>query len=194
MTDMYIGIDEAGRGPLAGPVAVGIVMVPYTFDVTKEFPGIADSKALSEKKREELFERLALLHHKGALRYTVAFSLASTIDQVGITKAVTRALRRGIHRLAPEPRSTYILLDGLLHAPSRYKQRTIIGGDRIEPIISLASIAAKVRRDRLMRRLGKKFPVYSFELHKGYGTDLHRGAIKQFGLCAIHRKSFCHNF
>ena len=185
-----VGVDEAGRGPLAGPMAVGVVVAHKNFAIAELFPGVADSKVLSEKKREELYALLLKYTKQGLLRFTVIFVSPATIDRVGLTKATMRAVFRGVRKLAPESDGHFILLDGLLQAPKEYKQETIVRGDATEPIISLASIAAKVRRDRLMHRLAKKYPQYGFEIHKGYGTKLHRKNIKKFGLSDVHRKSF----
>jgi ribonuclease HII len=192
MKGLLLGVDEAGRGPLAGPVAVGAVIVPAFFDIREQFPGIADSKVLSEKKREELFEMTERMQTEGILRYIVVFASAQTIDNDGITKAVRDAVYKGIQTLAPEAEGVRVLLDGLLHAPPEYVQETIVRGDATEPVISLASIAAKVSRDRLMKTMGEKFPHYGFEKHKGYGTKAHKEAIAAHGLCEEHRKTFCH--
>lgn len=193
MARYSIGIDEAGRGPLAGPVAVGIIMAPKNFDITKAFPCVADSKKLSEKKREEIF---VLLKQKckrmSSLRYIVVFASAKIIDKRGISYAVQHSIYKGIRILAPDPTECHVVLDGLLKAPPEYSQQTIIRGDASEPIISLASIAAKVTRDRLLCRLAKKYPGYGFEKHKGYGTAAHYAAIERYGLCALHRRSFIH--
>ncbi len=191
-----VGVDEAGRGPLAGPVAVGVVMVPQNFNIKKVFPGVADSKKLTEKKREEIYTLLQQAQRNETLRYVVVFASAQMIDRDGITKAVRDAVWRGVYKLVcrylgpREQSSVRVLLDGLLVAPPEYVQKTIIRGDATEPIISLASIAAKVERDRLMVEYAKKFPNYGFEVHKGYGTQKHLAAIKKFGLCAIHRTTF----
>ena len=187
-----LGIDEAGRGPLAGPVAVGVVAVPEGFDVVKEFPGVADSKQLSEKKREGLYAVLTARAALGDVRFTVEFEDAATIDEVGIVRAVGRALSRGIETLAPDAALVKVLLDGALHAPPEYTQETIIHGDALIPIISLASVAAKVERDRLMCELALRYPRYGFDTHKGYGTRAHYDMLAQYGLCAIHRRSFIH--
>ncbi len=187
-----LGVDEAGRGPLAGPVSVGVVMVPERFDVAKEFPGVADSKKLSEKKREKIFEMLEERVARGDARFTVEFESAEVIDEEGIAIAVRRALWRGVNSLAPDSALVHVLLDGSLKAPPEYSQETIINGDELVPIISLASIAAKVSRDRLMLELAKKYPEYQFEKHKGYGTALHYEMLKKHGLCVIHRRSFIH--
>ena len=195
-----IGVDEAGRGPLAGPVAVGVVIAPAFFDIKENFPGVADSKTLSPDKREELFTKLEAFANAGALRWVVTFASARTIDTKGLTYAVRSCVYKGVRTLAPReasgqaPSGYHVLLDGLLRAPPEYAQQTIIGGDFSEPIISLASIAAKVKRDRLMRRLAKKYPAYGFEMHKGYGTAKHHEAIVQFGPCAIHRRTWIKDY
>jgi len=176
---------------LAGPVAVGVVKMPVGFDISKYFPDAADSKILSEQKREEIYARMLMLRAKKMLNFTVRFSSAAVIDRIGITKAVHRCIYKGIETLAPKPAGIKVLLDGLLHAPKKYKQKTIICGDATEPVISLASIAAKVHRDRLMKRYAKTYPTYGFEKHKGYGTALHQKNIQKFGLSVLHRRSYC---
>jgi ribonuclease HII len=186
-----IGVDEAGRGPLAGPVALGFVRAPKSFDISKHFPGLKDSKEISERKREALYERILLFARIGKLDFCVRYSMAATIDRLGLTRAVRKATHRGVRALAPEPRNVRVVLDGLLFAPQEYEQETIIGGDEREPLIMLASIVAKVRRDRLMRLLSQRYPVYGFDEHKGYGTKAHYRALKRVGLCDIHRRSFC---
>lgn len=182
-----LGVDEAGRGPLAGPVAVGIVIAPRGFDIAKAFPGVADSKKLSEGKREEIFK---ILKNQDKVRWCVRYASHESIDRVGMTRVVRAAIGRGVRWLSPEPAGAKVLLDGLLHAPPEYAQETIIGGDDSEPIISLASIAAKVSRDRLMYRLAKLYPEYQFEKHKGYGTALHYDMLKKYGPSVIHRRSY----
>ena len=187
-----LGVDEAGRGPLAGPVSVGVVAVPEGFEVEKEFPGVADSKKLSEKNREKIFEILEARTVLGDVRFAVEFESAETIDEEGIAVAVRRALWRGVNKLAPDAALVKIQLDGALRAPPEYSQETIVNGDELIPLISLASIAAKVSRDRLMLVLAKEYPQYGFEQHKGYGTKLHYEMLKKHGLCVIHRRSFVH--
>lgn len=209
-----LGVDEAGRGPLAGPVAVGVVLVPEGFDVVKAFPGVADSKKLSEKNREKIYEMLVVRNMLGDTRFAVEFEDALTIDREGIVPAVRRALTRGVNMLAPletgrlktagalpgasltgrapDISNVFIYLDGSLRAPSEYAQETIIHGDALIPLISLASIAAKVERDRLMLALAKEYPQYGFEEHKGYGTKMHYDRLLEYGPCAIHRRSFLH--
>lgn len=188
--EFLIGVDEAGRGPLAGPVAVGIVAVPMGFDVLREFPGVKDSKLLSGQKREIIFNIVERRLRAGDLRAQVRLSGSAYIDRFGITRAVRKALWSGVRSLG-EPESTVILLDGLLRAPKEYTQRTIIKGDLRVPVIALASILAKVTRDRIMEELSAEYPEYGFEQHKGYGTQSHRRAIKRWGLTEIHRKTFC---
>ncbi len=192
MVDEYlIGVDEAGRGPLAGPVSVGVVAVPLGFDVLREFPMVRDSKLLSRQKREVIFIEVEKRASRGDLQFIVRFSDHLYIDRFGISRAVERAVASGVRALAA-PAHGMVLLDGLLRAPKTYAQRTVIGGDLKVPVISLASILAKVTRDRTMEQLAMFYPEYGFDQHKGYGTLEHRRAIKRHGLCAIHRKSFVH--
>ena len=185
-----LGVDEAGRGPLAGPVSVGVVAVPEGFDVATEFPGVTDSKKLSEKKREKLFEMLEARTVCGDVRFVVEFESAETIDREGIVPAVRRALVRGVNALAPDAALVMVKLDGSLRAPAEYAQETIVHGDALVPVISLASIAAKVSRDRLMLELAKQYPDYGFEKHKGYGTKAHYDMLEKHGPSIIHRRSF----
>lgn len=191
MRRFLIGIDEAGRGPLAGPVSVGAVCVERSFDM-QLIPGARDSKKMSEKAREAVFAQMETLKKDGALRFAVAFSSAQVIDSRGIVPAIRSALERVLSTLDVSPDECEVLLDGGLKAPSHFThQKTIIRGDDSEPVISLASIAAKVSRDRLMRREAQEFPEYGLEVHKGYGTKAHREAIQRLGLSPIHRASFC---
>ena len=192
MQRIVVGVDEAGRGPLAGPVAVGVVAVPKNFNIKKAFPGVGDSKKLTEKKREEIYKQALIYRRAGKINFCVKFGSAKAIDTSGITKTVRRGVWSGIKKLAPEAAGVQVLLDGLLHAPPEYAQETIIRGDASEPVISLASIVAKVSRDRLMCKLAKEFPNYGFEVHKGYGTKAHQHAIERFGVSEVHRKTFCH--
>lgn len=187
-----LGADEAGRGPLAGPVAVGVVSVPEGFDVAREFPGVRDSKKLSEKKREALFAMLETRSALGDVRFVVELESAKTIDREGIGSAVRRALWRGVNALASDAALVEVLLDGALKAPPEYAQKTIVNGDDLVPLISLASVAAKVTRDRLMVAYAKRYPTYDFQRHKGYGTRAHYSSLEKYGPCAIHRRTFIH--
>ena len=186
-----LGVDEAGRGPIAGPVAVGIVRAPAEFDFFTVFPKLNDSKKLSEKRREALFDILVEQVRLGALSFCVKSVDAKTIDREGISPSVRSCVHAGIRELSPEPISK-VFLDGLLFAPDGYEQETVEGGDATMPVIMLASVAAKVSRDRLMKKKKKKYPLYGFEKHKGYGTKTHYEKIREHGLCDIHRRSFIH--
>lgn len=189
-----LGVDEAGRGPLAGPVAVGVVMAPEGYDFLGAFPHLNDSKKLSEKKRDVIFEELVLRQKAGELSFCVKSVGAAIIDRSGIARAVHSSVHAGVRQLAPEPQGVRVYLDGLLHAPDEYEQETVIGGDGKVPAIMLASIAAKVSRDRLMVKLAERYPGYGFEVHKGYGTRAHQEAIRTLGLSDLHRRSFCRKF
>lgn len=182
-----IGVDEAGRGPLAGAVAVGAALVPITFDFAG-FGLLKDSKQLSAQKREAWLLRM---EREPSVRYRVSFSSAEVIDRVGIVEAVRRALVRAVRFFDVDPHETIVLLDGGLRAPAEFMlQRTIIRGDEQVPVIAMASIVAKVRRDERMLALARRYPAYRFEEHKGYGTDLHRRLLRQLGPCELHRKTF----
>lgn len=191
MARVIIGVDEAGRGPLAGPVAVGVVAVSPRLNLGRMFPGLDDSKKLSPQKREEIYIEAAGRARAGELAFRVRFSGNAYIDRFGIVRAVRRSVWSGVRALAPDPADAKVFLDGLLKAPPEYKQETVIGGDALVPVISLASVVAKVRRDRLMERLAQQYPEYFFEQHKGYGTRKHLTAINKFGLCSIHRRTYC---
>jgi ribonuclease HII len=187
-----LGVDEAGRGPLAGPVSVGVVMVPEAMlpKLRDMFPGVNDSKKLTEAARERIY----LLIEQAAkddpdFSFCVQFASADSIDTKGIVPSVLACVARGVDALATD-RDVRILLDGALRAPIQYAQETVIRGDSIHPIISLASIAAKVERDRLMKKLALEYPEYGFEKHKGYGTAHHYKMLEKHGPCVMHRRSF----
>lgn len=187
-----VGIDEAGRGPLAGPVAVGVALIEEGYDVLAAFPGLNDSKKLSEKKRNALYEILLTEGAAGRVRIKVCLSNERTIDEKGIAYAVRDALNRGVRALMPDPALGKVFLDGSLKAPEEYTQETIIGGDGNIPAIMLAALAAKVTRDRLMEKLALTYPAYGFEAHKGYGTKAHLDALRTHGLSPAHRTTFIH--
>lgn len=199
-----IGIDEVGRGPLAGPVMVGAALVPADFDWVL-LPGVTDSKKLSEKKREAIYGNAKELQVAGKLFFAVAGESAVVIDEVGIVPAIRRALGRAlveVHEAARAsgprtglgPDEVRVMLDGGLVAPAEFvHQETIIKGDAKEPVIGLASIVAKVTRDRLMVDIDAQYPGYGLAGHKGYGTAAHREAVLRLGLSTIHRMSFCKN-
>ncbi len=184
-----VGVDEVGRGPLAGPVAVCALMVRG--DLLRKLGRIRDSKGLSEAQRKEWFIKVRAFQKDGDLDFAVTYAREKTIDTIGIVPAVRRALSRSLQKLEREPSECLVLLDGGLEAPEEYEnQETIIRGDATETIIALASIVAKVYRDRRMIRLSKKYPGYGFEKHKGYGTRAHYEALQKFGSSPIHRLSF----
>ncbi len=190
-----IGIDEAGRGPLAGPVSVAAVAIPASLyrNVIQQFKGVKDSKQLSSNARERYFKQIKK-QSKRSLLYAVSLVGNKCIDRIGIVGAIDRALARSLEKLSIPPSKAKILLDGGLHAPKLYVfQKTIIRGDEKEKVIALASIVAKVRRDRHMVKIAKKHKGYAFEIHKGYGTKAHIEVIQRKGLCVIHRRSFCHS-
>jgi ribonuclease HII len=192
-----IGIDEVGRGPIAGPVAVGafVFLKPEAY---RHFAGVKESKQLTEKKREEWFNKIEEIRNKGLkniedriIDFAVVFQSEKVIDEKGISFAIKTALNRALEKLNIDKDSARILLDGGLHAPIEYRdQETIIKGDEKEDIIALASICAKVLRDRKMREYGEQYMEYGFESHKGYGTKAHYEAIHRKGLTDIHRLTF----
>ncbi len=187
-----IGIDEAGRGPLAGPVAVGVVKVPVNFN-WKLIPGVGDSKKVSAKKRAEVFKRAKKLKKAGKLDFVVVQMSARHIDTNGIARSIAVAIDRAIVKLQLNPKNCFIKLDGALRAPSQFAQETIIKGDSKELVIGLASIVAKETRDTYMYTAAKKYPGYDLEIHKGYGTRRHRQLIYKNGLSPLHRVSYCQN-
>lgn len=228
-TKYIIGIDEVGRGPIAGPVAVctflskdnKFLLSCSNPDYLKEkkLPKLKDSKKLSKKQREIWFEFLKEACTEGKCSYEVSFVSPVNIDKFGIAKCIQKALNKSLEKIAGQnylnsrrltqsdlrhtqtknlnnsasQKQFQIFLDGGLHAPSEYvNQETIIKGDELHPIISMASIIAKVTRDRVMTNYAKEYPEYGFEKHSGYGTKAHYSAIKSHGQTPIHRKSFIH--
>lgn len=191
MTKWLLGIDEAGRGPLAGPVAVGAVVVRDDFD-WKLIPGVGDSKKITPLNRQAIALRAQQLKQAGKIDFRVRMVGATVIDRIGITAAVRLGIKRACLALALDPRTTSVKLDGLLVAPAMFTdQETIVRGDATEKTIGLASILAKVTRDQYMVRAARKYPVYGFEVHKGYGTRAHCAAVKKYRLSDIHRQTFC---
>lgn len=187
-----VGIDEAGRGPLAGPVAVGAVSIPLNFN-KNFFKSIRDSKKLSSGDRELWFELALEARKSGVLNFAVSLVSEKVIDRKGISYAIRLGIKRCLNALKV-PRDSQVFLDGGIKAPVEFRhQLTVVKGDEKIPIISLASIVAKVIRDRKMVRLSKKFPEFDFQMHKGYGTSLHRLALKKYGSTVIHRQSFLSN-
>lgn len=192
MIHWHVGVDEAGRGPLAGPVAVGVACVPADF-VWADFVLVKDSKVMTEKARERVFAEAEAAREARRLNFHVALVSAEVIDTKGISQAVRQGIAECFAALDVLPEETEVKLDGLLHAPEAFiNQETIIRGDALEPAISLASIVAKVTRDRHMIAMHEQFPQYNFAKHKGYGTAAHYAAIREHGLSVEHRKTFIH--
>ncbi len=180
-----VGIDEAGRGPLAGPVVVGaVIMKPESF-----IEGVNDSKKVSEKKRELLYEKIT----EEAIDWSVGIVSQEEIDEINILNATKKALKMAIMNLKVKPER--IVVDALEHMDTcGIPYTSIIKGDAKVYSISAASIIAKVTRDRIMREYDGIYPEYGFAKHKGYGTVAHIQAIKEYGPCVLHRKSFIKNF
>lgn len=179
------GIDEAGRGPLAGPVVVASVIMPRDSMIE----GVNDSKKVSEKKREELYDSII----EEAVSYGVGIIDEKAIDEINILEATKKGLTTSLQELKVKP--NLILVDALNKIDTLgIPYKSIIKGDALCYSISCASIIAKVTRDRIMRQWDEIYPMYGFEKHKGYGTALHIQAIKEHGLCPIHRRSFTKNF
>ena len=174
------GVDEAGRGPLAGPVVAAAVILPPGY----EHPGINDSKKLSSRQRDRLY---AIIQHD-AVSIGVGLSEAPLIDRVNILQATLLAMKEAVLELFPPP--DFLLIDGLNRIDLATPQEAIIRGDSQSISIAAASIIAKVSRDRLMEMYHRQFPQYNFLRNKGYGTKEHRAAIVKFGRCKIHRRSF----
>lgn len=177
---LVAGVDEVGRGPLAGPVCCACVIMP-TNDI---IPGIDDSKKISEKKREQLFE---LIKQK-AICYNIEFVDEQTIDKINILEATKKCMAKAINNMSIMP--DIVLVDAVKNLDTNVATLPIIHGDAVSYNIAAASILAKVTRDRFMVELSKKYPEYGFEKHKGYGTKQHIEALKQYGVLDIHRKSF----
>ncbi len=177
---LVCGIDEAGRGPLAGPVYAAAVILPDGL----ELPGLNDSKKLTEKKREELFSLIC----EKAVAYGIGCASEQEIDEINILQATYLAMRRAVEEL-PVP-ADYALVDGNRMPPLAIPGETIVKGDASSASIAAASILAKVSRDRVMKMMDEVYPQYQFAKHKGYGTKLHVEMIREYGPSPIHRKTF----
>lgn len=188
-----VGIDEVGRGPLAGPVAVGAFCVASkdSEKVLEALKGITDSKKLTPKKREVYVEKIKELQKQGLVSVAISGVPAKVIDEKGIIPSIKSALASSLKKLDLNPDDTFVYLDGGLYAPAEYNhQETVTKGDSKIWQIGAASVVAKVLRDKKMIEYGKKYPEYGFENHKGYGTQKHRDAIKEHGSIDIHRKTW----
>ena len=181
LTDQMIcGVDEAGRGPLAGPVCAAAVILPKGLQI----PGLNDSKKLSEKKREELYDII----RENALSAGIAFATVEEIEEMNILEATFLAMNRAIAQLEPQPELA--LIDGNRCKGIAVPAQCVIKGDATVASIAAASILAKVTRDRLMLQLAEQYPLYGFEKHKGYGTEAHYAALRAYGPSPVHRMSF----
>ncbi|MBO5639868.1 MAG: ribonuclease HII [Oscillospiraceae bacterium] len=177
---LICGVDEAGRGPLAGPVCASAVILPAEADL----PGLNDSKKLSEKKREQLFPEI----QRTALAWSVAFASVEEIEERNILGATMLAMNRAIAGLSLKPELA--LIDGNRNKEIEMPSRCVVHGDARCASIAAASILAKVSRDHLMVELSREYPQYGFEQHKGYGTRAHYEALREYGPCPAHRPSF----
>ena len=174
------GVDEAGRGPLAGPVcAAAVILPPHAM-----IPGLNDSKKLSDKKRRELFP----LIQQQAIAYGIAFASQEEIDEINILQATFLAMKRALEQLTVTP--DLALIDGNRMTDFGLPARTVVKGDSLSANIAAASILAKVTRDDLMVRIGEEHPGYGFEIHKGYGPKAHYAALEKLGPCPVHRMTF----
>ena len=178
------GVDEAGRGPLAGPVCAAAVILPKHLEI----PGLTDSKKLSDKRRRELFPEI----QRQALAYGIGFASEKEIDEINILQATFLAMERALAQLCITPELA--LIDGNREKDFGIPVKTVIKGDSLSANIAAASILAKVSRDDLMLEMAREYPQYGFEVHKGYGTKAHYDALRMYGPCPIHRRSFLKKF
>lgn len=178
--DLICGVDEAGRGPLAGPVCAAAVILPRDIEIAD----LNDSKKLTDKKREALYDVIC----ENALAYGIAFASVEEIESINILNAAMLAMNRAIEKLTPQPQLA--LIDGNRNSAINIPSRCVIKGDAKCADIAAASILAKVTRDRYMLEMAEKYPEYHFEKHKGYGTKLHYEALREHGPSEIHRPSF----
>ena len=174
------GVDEAGRGPLAGPVCAAAVILPANIEI----PGLNDSKKLSDKRRRELYPVIM----EQAIAYGIGFADHKEIDEINILQATFLAMERAIHSLNVKPQLA--LVDGNRSKDFGIPVKTVVHGDSFSASIAAASVLAKVARDDLMLKLAEEYPQYGFEVHKGYGTKAHYEALEKYGPCPVHRMTF----
>ena len=179
-TSYIAGVDEAGRGPLAGPVCAAACILPRNLEI----PGLNDSKKLSPQKREALYDVII----KSAVSYGIAFATVEEIESLNILNATFLAMNRALSQLSPQP--ALALIDGNRNSGISIPSRCVVKGDSLCADIAAASVLAKVTRDRYMLTMAEQYPEYGFEKHKGYGTAQHYAALRQFGPSPIHRPSF----
>lgn len=178
------GIDEAGRGPLAGPVCAAAVILPRNLEI----PGLDDSKKLSDKRRRELFPMIK----EQAVAYGIAFADHREIDEINILQATFLAMKRALAAMEKAP--DFALIDGNRETEFGLPVKAVVKGDSLSANIAAASVLAKVSRDDLMEAMAKEYPQYGFEIHKGYGTKMHYEALRTYGPCPIHRMTFLKKF
>lgn len=178
------GVDEAGRGPLAGPVCAAAVILPRNLEI----PGLDDSKKLSDKRRRELFPII----QQQAIAYGIGFADHAEIDEINILQATFLAMKRALSAMEMKP--DFALIDGNRETDFGLPIKTVVKGDSLSANIAAASVLAKVSRDDLMDAMAKEYPQYSFEIHKGYGTKAHYEALRTYGPCPIHRLTFLKKF
>ena len=182
--ELICGVDEAGRGPLAGPVCAAAVILPANIEI----PGLNDSKKLTDKKRRELFP---IIKEK-AVAYGIAFATHTEIDEINILQATYLAMERAMAQLSVKPQLA--LIDGNRAKDFGLPVQTVVHGDSLSASIAAASILAKVTRDEFMEQMAVEYPQYGFEIHKAYGTKAHYEALRTYGACPIHRMSFLKKF
>ena len=181
---LICGVDEAGRGPLAGPVCAAAVILPEHLQI----PGLTDSKKLTDKKRRELFPII----QEQAIAYGIGLASESEIDEINILQATFLAMRRALEQLTVRPEIA--LIDGNRETDFGLPVKTVVKGDSLSANIAAASVLAKVTRDNIMVEMARQYPEYGFEIHKGYGTKAHYEALRTYGPCSIHRKTFLKKF
>lgn len=178
------GVDEAGRGPLAGPVCAAAVILPSNLEI----PGLTDSKKLTDKKRRELYPIIM----DQAVAYGIGFASEQEIDEINILQATFLAMQRALDQLTVRP--DLALIDGNRQKDFGLPVKTVVKGDSLSANIAAASVLAKVTRDNLLLEMAHAYPQYGFDVHKGYGTKAHYEALRQFGPCPIHRMTFLKKF
>ena len=181
---LICGVDEAGRGPLAGPVCAAAVILPRDLQI----PGLTDSKKLTDKKRRELFPVI----REQAVAYGIGLASEQKIDEINILQATFLAMRRALDQLSVRP--DLALIDGNRETDFGLPVKTVVKGDSLSANIAAASILAKVTRDNIMIQLSEQYPEYGFEIHKGYGTKAHYAALTEHGASPVHRRSFLKKF
>lgn len=194
-----IGVDEVGRGPVAGPVAVcAFAMTPEFETVVHEYSTenklpLRDSKKLTKKQREKWANFFKNEKQNGNCNFVISYVAPETIDAHGIAPSIRKALSVSLDKLSLDSKDVFVFLDGGLKAPDKYiNQETVIKGDELHSVISCASIVAKVARDAIMAKFALEYPQYGFETNSGYGTATHMAAIKKYGFTPIHRRTFIH--